>query len=127
MPRSSIGPNILDRLNCFRPVPLVLVGYKSFWLGTNHFSQVQIRLFWTNFYNLDLSKMIWIQPKGIGSVQNDWYSTKIIWTVQNHVPVLLNWFKLIDGLFRQSNIHHPFFPRNSQKGIKCKNHFFQKV
>ena len=84
MPRPSIGPNILDRLNCFGPVPLVLVGYKSFWLGTNHFSQVQIRLFWTNFYNLDLSKMIWIQPKGIGSVQNDWYSTKIIWMVQNH-------------------------------------------
>ena len=28
--------------------------------------------------------MIWTQPKRIGPVQNDWYSTKMIWTVQNH-------------------------------------------
>ena len=28
--------------------------------------------------------MIWTHPKQIGPVQNDWYSTKIIWTVQNH-------------------------------------------
>ena len=28
--------------------------------------------------------MIWTQPKRIGLIQNDWYSTKIIWTVQNH-------------------------------------------
>ena len=28
--------------------------------------------------------MIWARPKGIGSIQNDWYSIKIIWTVQNH-------------------------------------------
>ena len=31
--------------------------YKLFWSGLNHFDQVQIRLFWTNFYNLDLTKM----------------------------------------------------------------------
>ena len=49
---------------------------KSFWLGPSHFGQVQIRLLWTNFYNLDLSKII--------LVQNNWYSTKIIWTFQNH-------------------------------------------
>ena len=57
---------------------------KLFWSGPNHFGQVQIRLFWTNFYNLDLSKMIWIQPKRIGSSQKDWYSIKMIWTAQNH-------------------------------------------
>ena len=28
--------------------------------------------------------MIWTRPKRIQPVQNDWYSTKIIWTVQNH-------------------------------------------
>ena len=60
---------------------ILLVRFKSFWLDLN---QVQIRLFWTNFYNLDLSKMIWTQPKQIGPVQNNWYSTKMIWTVQNH-------------------------------------------
>ena len=38
----------------------------------------------TNFYNLDLSKMIWTRPKQIGPVQNNWYSTKMIWMVQNH-------------------------------------------
>ena len=29
--------------------------------------------FWTNFYDLDLSKTIWTQPKSIGPVQNDLY------------------------------------------------------
>ena len=28
--------------------------------------------------------MLWTRPKRIGPVQNDWYSTKMIWTVQNH-------------------------------------------
>ena len=28
--------------------------------------------------------MIWTQPKRIGPHENDWYSTKMIWTVQNH-------------------------------------------
>ena len=68
---------ILNRPNCFGQVQIDLVMSKSFWSGT-------IRLFWTIFYNLDLSKMIWTQPKQIGPVQNDWYSTKIIWSVQNH-------------------------------------------
>ena len=32
--------------------------------------------------------MIWTQPKQIGPVQNDWYSSKMICTVQNHfVPI----------------------------------------
>ena len=50
----------------------------------DHFGQVHIRLFWTSFYNLDLSKMIWIRPKQIGPVQINWYPTKMFWTVQNH-------------------------------------------
>ena len=63
---------------------IVLDNYNLFLSGLNHFGQVQIRLFWTNFYNLDLSKMIWIRPKRIEPAKNDWYSTKMIWTVQNH-------------------------------------------
>ena len=54
---------ILDRPNCFGKVQIVLVRCKLFWSDPNHFDQVQIRLFWDNFYNLDLSKMIWTQTK----------------------------------------------------------------
>ena len=75
---------ILDHPNCFGWLQIVLVGSNPFWSGPNHFGQVQIRLFWTNFYSLDLSKMIWNWPKQIGPGQNDWYWTKMIWTVQNH-------------------------------------------
>ena len=39
---------------------------KLSWLDPNHFDQVQIRLLWTNFYDLDLSKMIWTWPKLFG-------------------------------------------------------------
>ena len=63
---------------------IVLVGSKLFWSGPNHFGQVQIRLLWTNFYNLDPTKMIWTRPKRIGPVLNNWSLTKMIWTVQNH-------------------------------------------
>ena len=78
MPCPFIGPKL------FWPVQIILDGYKLFWLGLNHFGQVQIRFLLTNFYDLDLSKMIWTQSKQIGHVQNDWCSTKMIWTVQNH-------------------------------------------
>ena len=54
---------ILDSPNCFGRVQVVLVGSKSFWLDTNHFGQVQIRLLWTKFCNLDLSKTIGTRPK----------------------------------------------------------------
>ena len=79
---------ILDRPNCFGLVQIVLVMSKSFWAGPNHFGQVQIRLFWTIFYNMDLSKMIWTRPKRIGPVQNNWYSTKMIWLVQNNFEAI---------------------------------------
>ena len=39
---------------------------KLFWLGPNYFSQVQIRLLWTNLYNSDPTKKIWTGPKQIG-------------------------------------------------------------
>ena len=68
----------------FWTIQIVLVGKKMFWLGPNNLEQVQIRLFGTNFYYLDLSKMIWTWPKQIGPVQNDWHSTKIIWLVQHY-------------------------------------------
>ena len=72
MPCPSIGPK------WFWTVQIVLKEYKLFWSGPNHFGQFQIKIFWTNFYNLDLSKMIWTLPKQIVPVQNDWYSTKMI-------------------------------------------------
>ena len=78
MPCPSIG------LKLFWTVQIVLFGSKWFWSGPINFVQVQIRLFWTNFHNLDLSKMIWTRPKQNGPVQNDWYSTEMIWTVQNN-------------------------------------------
>ena len=78
MPCTSIAPNH------FGQVPIILVGSKLFWSGPKHFGQGQIRLFWDNFCNIDLTKMIWTQSKQIGHVQNDWCSTKMIWTVQNH-------------------------------------------
>ena len=33
---------------------------------------------------MDLTKMIRVLPNRIGPIQNNWYSTKMIWTVQNH-------------------------------------------
>ena len=68
----------------FYRAKMILDRYKLFWLGLNHFCQVQIKLFQAIFYNLDLSKIILTRPKRIGPVQNNWYLTKRIWTVQNH-------------------------------------------
>ena len=51
MPCPSVGP----KQNDFGPP-------KLFWLGPNDFYLVQMTLFWTNFYNLDLSKLIWTRP-----------------------------------------------------------------
>ena len=33
---------------------------------------------------MNLTKMIWTRPKQFGLDQNNLYSSKIIWTVQNH-------------------------------------------
>ena len=71
---------ILDHPDCFGRLQIVLVGSKPFWSGPNHFGQVQIKLLWTNFYNIDLTKLIWTRPKRIGPILNNWYSTKMIWT-----------------------------------------------
>ena len=75
---------ILDHPNCFGRLQIVLIGSKLFWSGQTHFGQVQIRLLWTSFYNLDPTKIIWTRPNRIGFNQNKLDSTKMIWTVQNH-------------------------------------------
>ena len=62
-------PMILDCSNWFGQVQIVLVRSKSFWSGPNHFGKVQIRLFWINFYNLDLCKMIRTRPKWFGPIE----------------------------------------------------------
>ena len=68
---------ILDRPNNFGRVPIVLVGSNSFGTCPNHFCQVQIKFSGLTF-------TFWTSPKRICPVQNDWHSTKIIWTVQNN-------------------------------------------
>ena len=54
---------ILDTSKLFWTVQIVYVRSKSFCSGQNNFHQVQIRLFWTNFYDLDPTKMNWTRPK----------------------------------------------------------------
>ena len=44
--------NFLGRPNPFGRVPIILDGSNLFWLGPNHFGQVQTRLLWTNLYIL---------------------------------------------------------------------------
>ena len=79
MPCPSIGTK------WFWTVQIILVGSKLLWSGPHNLGQVEIRLFWANFYSLDLSKMIWNRPKQIGTVITiGTYSTEIIWTVKNH-------------------------------------------
>ena len=71
MPCPSMGPK------WFWTVQIVFFGSKSFWSDPNHFGQVLIRFFWTNFYNLDLSKMIWTW---FGPDQNELERSKTIGT-----------------------------------------------
>jgi len=54
---------ILDRSNDFGRVPIVLGGSNSFWLGQNHFGQVQIIKISPEKYNMNKTKMIWTRPK----------------------------------------------------------------
>ena len=70
---------ILDCPDCFGWVQIILVGSKLLWSGPHNLGQVEIRLFWANFYSLRLSKMIWNRPKQIGTVITiGTYSTEII-------------------------------------------------
>ena len=74
----SIGPKR------FWSVQFVLDRSNLFWSGPNHFGQVQIIKISPEKYNLNLTKMIWAQPKCFGPDQNNLDPTKAIWTVQNH-------------------------------------------
>ena len=69
---------ILDHPKCFGRLQIVFVRSKPFWSGPNHFGQVQIRLLWTNLYNLDPTKTNWTRPKRLVLNQNDLDSHKII-------------------------------------------------
>ena len=110
---------ILEHPNCFGQLQIILVPSKSFWLGPNHFGQLQIKFFWYNFYNLDLSKMIWTQPKWIGPVHNDWYSTKRIWIVQNNFGP-----KEGQDITKQQTITQKLIPVG-QKFVKIRIHSFR--
>ena len=73
-----MGPNHFGR------VTIILDGTNLFWSGTNHFGQVQTKKFSSEKSNLNLTKMIWTQPKRFVPNQKNCYSTNIIWSVQNH-------------------------------------------
>ena len=88
--QNYFGPSEL-----FWTVQIVLVGSKSFWSRPNHFGRVQIILV---RFKLDF---FFTRPKLIGLVKNDWYSTKIIWMVQNH-------FGPIEGQGINVNINNQF-------------------
>ena len=53
-------------------------------LSTNRFGQVQIIKISLEKFNLNLTKIIWTQPKPFGPDQNNLYQSKKIWTVQNY-------------------------------------------
>ena len=65
-------------------VSIVLDVSNLFWLGPNHFEQTQIIKFGPQKSNLNLTKMICIQPKLFGTDENILHPSKTIWTVQNH-------------------------------------------
>ena len=75
---------ILDCPNHFGRVPIVLDWSNSFWWGPNHFESIQIIKFGPQKSNLNLTKIIFIQPKLFGLDQNNLHPSKTIWTVQNH-------------------------------------------
>ena len=60
MPCPSIVQNDLGWSKLFGTGTNCLVMSNFFWPCPKYFGQVQIRLFWTSFHNLGLSKMIWI-------------------------------------------------------------------
>ena len=78
-PSMYVSKMILDHPNCFGRVQIVVIRCKLFWSGApelfwsdpNHFGQVQIRLFWNNFYNLDPTKMNCTCPKRLVLDKND--------------------------------------------------------
>ena len=74
----------LTRPNNFGLVPIAFAGSNSFWSGPNHFELVQIIKISPEKSNLNMTKMIWIQPKWFGPDQNNLYPSKTILTVQNN-------------------------------------------
>ena len=68
MPYPSVCPKL------FWTIQIVLDGYQLFWSCPSRFGRVQIILV---RFKLDFSGLFW-------PVQNDWYLTKMIWSVQNH-------------------------------------------
>ena len=75
---------ILDHPNHFGQAPIVLDESNSFWSGPNHFGQIQIIKIIPEKSILNLTKMIWTQPKQFGPDHNNLYLSKTIWMVKNH-------------------------------------------
>ena len=62
---------ILDRPNDFGRLPIILDGPNLFWSGSNHFGQVQIIEISPEKSDLNLTKIIWTQPKQFVPIQNN--------------------------------------------------------
>ena len=71
---------ILDCPNHFGRVPIVLERSNSFWWGPNHFESIQIIKFGPQKSNLNLTKVIFIQPKFFWLDQNNLDCPKSFWT-----------------------------------------------
>ena len=71
---------------------MILDIYKLFGSGPNHFDKVQISFFWTNFYNLDLTKMNWTPPQRVALNQSDLDGRSKIILDQYKDKVLVNWY-----------------------------------
>ena len=71
---------VLDSPNHFGPVPIILAGSNLFWSVPNHFGQVQTIKISPEKSNLNLTKMIWTQPKWFVPVQNNLDDPKSVWS-----------------------------------------------
>ena len=78
-------PGIIHEI-IFLPCPPNFEPSSSFWTGSNHFGQDQIRFFWTKFYYLDLSK-------------NELFLSKMIWIyIRTRHWCCMSFDEIIDGI-----------------------------
>ena len=74
MPCPSIGSKL------FWTVQIILVEYQSFWTGSIYIGWVKIILDRPKFWKLVWKNLIWTWQNWYGPKQNNFDSTKIIWT-----------------------------------------------
>ena len=83
---------ILDRPNHFGRLPIVLDWSNLFWSGPNHFGNIQIIKIIPEKFDLNLTKMVWIQPEQLAPDQNNLDGPK---PFRTHKP--FHWYMNSDG------------------------------